>query len=90
MVETKTEYARPRLETFVREQDQDRIGKTKTNTKTITVLVLVLLCSSVSSLMASFTHAEAIPRIFHGVRESINRRCHLCIEANGQHFEQLL
>ena len=43
-----------------------------------------------AKIMASCTHVEAIPGIFQRVRESMTRRCNLCIEANGQHFEQLL
>lgn len=36
------------------------------------------------------TFAEAISQIFHWLRESRNRQCNLCIEANGQHEKSLL
>jgi hypothetical protein len=41
-------------------------------------------------VMAACTHVQGIPGIFHRVRESIDRRYHLCIETNGRHFEHLL
>lgn len=41
-------------------------------------------------VMAACTHVQHIPGIFSRVRASMNRRCKLCIEVNGHHFEQLL
>ncbi|EZA52871.1 hypothetical protein X777_07689 [Ooceraea biroi] len=41
-------------------------------------------------VMAACEHVQTISGIFHRIRKSMNRRCHLCIEENGQHFEHLL
>ncbi|EZA53815.1 hypothetical protein X777_06631 [Ooceraea biroi] len=41
-------------------------------------------------VMAACEHVQTIPGIFHRIRESMNRRCHLCIEENSQQFEHLL
>ncbi len=44
----------------------------------------------VARIHAATEHIRATPAVFQDVRESLVRRCRMCIQVEGRHFEQLI
>lgn len=44
----------------------------------------------VARIIAAANHIQNIPEVFERVRQSMFRRCRLCVEVNGGRFEHLL